>query len=271
MRGMFTAGVMDVLMENGITFDGAVGVSAGAAFGCNYKSHQIGRVIRYNTAYCRDRRYCGLHSLLTTGNIYSTEFCYGTVPLVLDPFDFETYKKDPMDFYVVCTDVATGEAVYHRYTGEEPSVFDWIRASASLPLVAQMVKIDDKRYLDGGIADSIPIRFFEGLGYDRNVVVLTRPRGYEKKKNPLMPLIRMKYRRYPNLIRASEKRHIVYNETLSYLAEKEKQGQVLVIRPPSPLPAGKVEKDPAVLQKTYEIGREEALRRLGAIRAYLGC
>ena len=163
MRGMFTAGVMDVLMERGIKFDGAVGVSAGAAFGVNYKSGQIGRVIRYNTRFVGDKRYCGFKVLLKTGHIFSTDFCYGEVPLVHDPFDFEAYGKNPMEFFVVATDLERGEAVYHKYEGMDDSGFDWIRASASMPLVSRIVEIDGMKLLDGGIADSIPVKFFEGI------------------------------------------------------------------------------------------------------------
>ena len=164
MRGMFTAGVMDVLMEAGIVFDGAVGVSAGAAFGCNYKSGQIGRVLRYNTRFVRDKRYCGWRVLLRTGDMFSADFCYGEVPRYLDPFDFDAYGKNPMEFYLVCTDMETGEAVYHKYEGWEDAGFDWIRASASMPLVSRPVEIGGRKLLDGGIADSIPVKFFEGLG-----------------------------------------------------------------------------------------------------------
>ena len=148
MRGMFTAGVIDVMMENEIEYDGAIGVSAGAAFGCNYKSKQIGRVLRYNTKYCNDRRFSGFHSLITTGNIFNTDFAYGEVPLKYDIFDFETFKNNPMEFYVVCTDIETGKAVYHKYEGIEDHSFDWIRASASMPLVSQIVEIDDLKLLD---------------------------------------------------------------------------------------------------------------------------
>lgn len=269
MRGMFTAGVMDVMMENGIEFDGAVGVSAGAAFGCNYKSRQIGRVIRYNTRFCNDKRYCGLRVLMKTGNIYSTEFCYNEVPTKYDVFDFETYRSNPMDFYVVCTDIVTGEPVYRKYEGMEDDGFDWIRASASMPVVSQIVEIDGLKLLDGGIADSVPVRFFEKEGYDRSVVVLTRPAGYVKKKNSMMPLIRRMYRAYPKLIEAMENRHTVYNETLEYIAEKEKKGELLVIRPDSSLPVGRVEKNPDKLQEAYQIGRKAAEKRLDEIRQYL--
>ena len=269
MRGMFTAGVIDVMMENGITYDGLVGVSAGAAFGCNYKSKQIGRVIRYNSRFCRDKRYCGIGTLLKTGNIYSTDFCYGEVPLKHDPFDFETYEKDPMEFHVVATDVETGEAVYHIYGGREDGGFDWIRASASMPLVSRMVEIDGRKLLDGGISDSIPLRYFEGLGYEKNVVVLTQEKGYVKKKNEAMALVRLKYRKYPKLVEAMERRHVMYNDTLRYVCEKEERGEIFVIRPEIALPVKRVEKDPEKLKAAYEIGRSEAQKRLSELLAFL--
>lgn len=269
MRGLFTAGVLDVLMENGVTFDGAVGVSAGAAFGCNIKSHQIGRVLRYNTRFCSDKRYCGMSSLLKTGNIYSTDFCYGEVPLKYDPFDFETYKKDPMEFYVVSTDVETGKPVYHKYAGMSDGGFDWIRASASMPLVSRIVEINGQKLLDGGISDSIPVEFFESLGYDRNVAVLTQPKTYKKSKNKMMPLIKIKYRKYPKFIETVENRHIMYNAETELVSEKEHNGTLFVIRPESPLPVARVEKDPEKLKEAYEIGRSAMKERLEDLLIYL--
>lgn len=269
MRGMFTAGVMDVMLENDIAFDGAIGVSAGAAFGCNYKSKQIGRVIRYNTRYCNDKRYCGVRTLLRTGNIYSTDFAYGEVPLKYDTFDYDTFHENPMDFYVVCTDIMNGKAVYHKYEGFEDHGFDWIRASSSMPLVSQIVEIDGRKLLDGGIADSIPLRYFEHLGYDRNVVVLTRPKSYRKEPSGILPLIRQKYKHYPKLIKAMEQRHIKYNRTLDYISQKEAAGEILVIRPWRALPVSRVEKDPDKLREAYEIGRDIALHRLNDVKNFL--
>ena len=269
MRGMFTAGVIDVMMENEIEFDGAIGVSAGAAFGCNYKSKQIGRVIRYNTKFCRDKRFSGLRSLIKTGNIYNTDFAYGEVPLKHDVFDFDTYQKNPMDFYVVCTDLETGKAVYHNYTGKEDHGFDWIRASASMPLVSQIVEIDGKKLLDGGMADSIPVKFFEKVGYEKNVVVLTQPENYVKKPNNLIPLIRVKYKNYPKLVETMENRHLVYNQTLSYIARKEKEGTLFVIRPKEKLQIGKIEKNPEKLKEIYEIGRGTVLPLIPEIKQFL--
>ncbi len=269
MRGMFTAGVIDVLMENGIEFDGAIGVSAGAAFGVNYKSRQIGRVMRYNTRFVRDKRYCGLRVLLKTGNIYSTEFCYNEVPLKYDVFDFHTYEQTPMEFHVVCTDIETGEAVYHKYAGRNDHGFDWIRASASMPLVSQIVEIDGRKMLDGGIVDSIPVKYFEKIGYSRNIVVLTQPQGYRKKKNGMMPLIKLKYKKYPKLIEAMANRHKLYNETVAYIESKEKSGELFVIRPEADLPVSRIEKDPEKLKVVYEMGRKMAIKQLKNIREYL--
>lgn len=269
MRGMFTAGIMDVLMEEGIAFDGAIGVSAGAAFGVNYKSGQIGRAVRYNTRFCGDSRYCGWRCFLRTGNIYSAEFAYGEVPLIHDVFDFEAYRQNPMEFYLVCTDVETGLPVYHRWDSFDDHGFDWIRASASMPLVSQMVEIDGQKLLDGGISDSIPLRYFEELGYNRNIVILTQPPTYEKKENALLFLIRLVYRKYPQLIQAMQKRHAVYNDTLRFIEEKEKRGEILVLRPQAPLPVRRVEKNPDRLRQTYEIGRNCAVSRLASIRKFL--
>lgn len=269
MRGMFTAGVMDVLMENGIEFDGAIGVSAGAAFGVNYKSKQIGRVLRYNTRFVRDKRYCGLRVLLKTGNIYSTQFCYEEVPLKHDIFDFDTFEKNPMEFYVVATDVESGKAVYHKYEGRADHCFDWIRASASMPLVSQIVEIDGQKMLDGGIADSIPVRYFESIGYDRNVAVLTQCKGFQKKKNEALPLVKLKYKKYPKLVETMTNRHIVYNDTLAYISEKEKAGELFVIRPEQELPVSRVEKDPKKLKEAYEIGRRTAEKHLTEISEFL--
>jgi predicted patatin/cPLA2 family phospholipase len=269
MRGMFTAGVMDVMMENGIQYDGVIGVSAGAAFGCNYKSGQIGRVLRYNTRFCSDKRYGGIRVLLKEGNIFSTPFCYEEVPLKHDIFDFAAFDRNPMEFYVVCTDIVTGEPVYHLYKGLDDHKFDWIRASASMPLVSQIVEIEGQKMLDGGVADSIPVRYFESIGYDRNVVILTQPEDYVKEKNPTMPFIKLKYRHYPKLVEAMGNRHLVYNETLAYIKQREEEGSLLVIRPPQALNIKKVEKDPEELRRVYEIGRNEAIRRLEEIKSYL--
>ena len=269
MRGLFTAGVIDVMMEHGIQFDGIVGVSAGACFGCNYKSGQIGRTLRYNLKYCKDPRYCSYRSLFTTGNMYGAEFCYDKIPNELDLFDEDAYRANPMEFHVVCTDVETGKPVYCKMESTAGKNVEWIRASASMPLAAEIVKIGDRKLLDGGVADSIPIKYFEKIGYNRNVVVLTQPLGYVKKANPLMPVLRRKYKEYPEFIKTMEARYKVYNRTTEYIAELEAEGDVFVIRPEKPLPVGHVTHDPQVIQKVYDLGRQAMEKRINLLKAYL--
>lgn len=269
MRGLFTAGVIDVLLENGIEFDGMVGVSAGAAFGCNYKSKQIGRVLRYNLKYCRDPRYCGMRSLLLTGDIFGRDFCYRRLPDELDPFDYETYRANPMPFYAVVTDVHTGRALLHRCDNGGGEDLDWIRASASMPLVSRPVKIGGSIYLDGGIADSIPLPAFEGMGYERNVVVLTQPKGYVKEKNGMLGLMRLALGKYPNLLDTIARRHEEYNAATAYVHKRETEGAAFVIRPDMALDVSRIEHDPAKLRAAYDHGRTVAGRELGNLRKFM--
>ena len=269
MRGLFTAGVTDVLMENGIEFDGAVGVSAGAAFGCNYKSRQIGRTLRYNVKYCRDKRYFGLYSYLTTGNLFSKDFCYHEIPEKLDIFDNDAFEKNPMEFYVVCTNVETGEAVYKKCEKATGDFLEWIRASASLPFVSEIVKVGGYKLLDGGMADSVPLKFFEGLGYTKNVVILTQPKGYKKKEMKINFPFKMALRKYPKMIEALKNRHKMYNDNHSYIEEREKSGDVFVIRPDDILPIKRTSKNPELLKKVYEVGRRVAEDNLEKLKEYL--
>lgn len=270
MRGMFTAGVLDVMMEQGITFDGCAGVSAGAVFGCNLKSRQIGRAIRYNVRFAGDPRYCSVRSLIRTGDMYGAKFCYETLPFSLDIFDIETFRKNPMKFYAVATDIVTGKAVYKEIregTGED---MDWLRASASMPLVSRPVKIGDGYYLDGGVADSIPLAFMMRAGYEKNVVVLTQPKEYRKHKSSVGALCRVFLHRYPALARGMKERHEMYNRELDFLARKEAAGEAFVIRPPHKLEISRTESDPEKLKAVYRIGRETMEGQLDAMRAYLG-
>ena len=214
MRGMFTSGVLDIFLENGIEFGGTVGVSAGATFGCNYKSRQIGRSIRYNKRFSKDWRYCSLWSLIATGDMYGAKFCYDTLSKELDPLDFKTYASNPMEFYIVASDADTGKPVYKKLETCDDADLTWMRASASMPLVSKPVKIDGYTLLDGGMTDSIPLKFSESLGYDHNVVILTQPRNFVKKPNKLIPLMRIALRKYPELVK------IVSNLVRNFVSEK---------------------------------------------------
>ena len=269
MRGLFTAGVMDVMMERGIRFVGIVGVSAGATFGCNYKSHQVGRVLRYNVRFKDDPRYMGLRSLLRTGDLVAAEFSYHTLPNELDVFDFDTFNNDPTEFHIVCTDALTGEPVYRKLDVMNDEGLDWIRASASMPLVSRPVPLDGKLLLDGGISDSIPLRYFQGQGFERNIVVLTQPKGFFKKKTKLMPLFHLLMRKYPAIVQAMARRHLMYNEELAYLEEEERKGNILLIYPQDTLRIGRTEHDEQKMHRVYAMGRAKTEEMMGEIQGFV--
>lgn len=267
-RGMYTCGVIDVFMENGICFDEVVGVSAGAAFGCNIKSKQIGRALRYNKRFCRDSRYSGLKSFIKTGDLYNKEFAYGIVPTILDPFDTKTFRENPLKFTVVCTDIHTGNPVYHEIQNGDATDIEWIRASASIPIVSKPVKLDGYELLDGGVSDSIPVNWMLERS-DKTVIVLTRDKSYHKEPMKYIHLLKKAFKEYPNLQKALENRYIVYNKTLDEIEQLEREGKVFVIRPSKPIACAMIEKDPNHLQEIYDIGRRDALHYLEDLKKYL--
>ena len=268
MRGLFTAGIIDVMMEHGVEPDGLIGVSAGAAFGCNYKSRQPGRALRYNKRFAKDKRYCSWQSWWKTGDLYNAEFGYHVIPTQYDIFDDKAFDENPMVFYAVCTDVETGKAVYKQLTEATPLTYDWIRASASMPLASKVVELEGMKVLDGGVADSIPLEYFERIGYERNVVILTQPDGYVKEHNRLMPLMRIALRKYPKMIEAMDKRHLMYNQQLVYVYEAEQAGRALVIRPSEKLSIGHISHDPEEMQRVYDIGRETGEQQIEEIKRF---
>ena len=256
MRGMFTAGVTDVLMENKIEFDGAIGVSAGATFGCNYKSRQIGRAIRYNKRFCKDWRYSSFKSLIKTGDYYGADFCYNELPNKLDYFDVKTYRENSMPFFIVASDCNTGKPVYKELNTCDANELTWMRASASMPLASRVVKVDGYELLDGGITDSIPLQYFESRGYSKNLVVLTQPRDYYKKQNKLIWLMKIMLKKYPNIVQAMKNRAKVYNQEKDYVFKQEKLGKAFVICPENDLQISRTEKNPEELQRVYDLGRK---------------
>lgn len=270
MRGLFSAGVIDVLMENGIDFDGACGVSAGACFGVNYKSKQIGRALRYNLKYSKNWRYKSFRSLVVTGDIFGADFCYHELPEKLDYFDVEVFEENPMEFYVVATDLNTGKAVYKKLTDGKNSDLEWIRASASMPLASRVVKIDGYELLDGGIADSIPLEFMQKSGFEKNVVVFTQPDGYEKKPyTSIMSAFKLGLHKYPNAIDALKNRHLMYNSELLLAKLSEERGEAFLIYPPEPLNIGSMETEESEIKRVYELGRKVALEQLPKLKEFL--
>lgn len=269
MRGLFTCGVTDYLMENDITFDGMIGVSAGAAFGCNIKSRQAGRALRYNLRFASDKRYCSFRNLITTGDIFHAQFCWHTVPEQLDIFDTKAFAENPMEFYLVATDIETGKPCYKKIEKADYTGIEWMRASASMPLVSRPVELEGRKYLDGGSSDSIPLEYFESIGYQKNVVILTQPEGFVKKPSSAMPLMKIALHRYPNLVHAMQTRHLMYNGEVAHAEQQAQKGSVFLIRPESSLEISRTERNPAELQRVYDQGRALAEKLLPSLKDWL--
>lgn len=267
MRGMYTAGVLDVFLEHGITFDGVIGVSMGAITGCSYVSGQIGRTVRYNKKYCRDKRYMSFYSLLTTGDLVGNEFCYHEIPENLDPYDNEAFKQSKTDFYVTCTNVETGEAE-HIKINDLMEEMEYLRASASMPYVSRIVEIGGKKLLDGGCSDSIPISAFQSMGYEKNVVILTRPAEYRKKPENKR-LVRGFYKNYPKFAKTLESRAEKYNQTVEEIRKLEADGNIFVIRPETPLDIGRMSHNVKKIEHVYERGRADGLACLQKLTEWL--
>ena len=270
MRGIYGAGVLDVLLENDIKADGLIGVSAGAIHGCSFVSGQEGRSIRYNLKYSRDPRYMSMRSLIRTGDMFGIDFCYRELPETLDPFDNETFESSSTEYYVTCTDVETGQPVYHRCPSLRGDRIDWVRASASMPLASRIVELDGKKLLDGGVADSIPVMAFRKMGFKKDLVILTRPEGYRKKQNPMLPLIRRAYREYPEFVETAASRHLVYNRELDEISRLEREGEILVIRPSRRIKISRTERRPERIEQMYRLGREDAMKAFSGIKAFMG-
>lgn len=269
MRGLYTAGVLDVMMQHDIAVDEIVGVSAGALFGMNYKSKQMGRVLRYNKKYAGNKNYMGAYSLLTTGDIMNKDFCFNKLVHELDPVDFDTYRTSKENFYAVVTNIETGKAEYIKIDDfRNPNQLEALRASGSMPFVSRPVLIRGNKYLDGGIADSIPIDKMMSLGCDKVIVVLTRPRDYRKHpSNTVFP--KLFYHQYPHLVEAINHRYAMYNLQLSQIEALEEKGKIFVFRPSRLVAIKRTEKDPEKIQEMYDLGQSDAVQSLAALTEYM--
>ena len=268
MRGLYTSGVLDVFLDNNIKVDGIIGVSAGVLFGVNYVSKQKGRSIRYNKKFARDKRYMGMRSFLTTGNIINKDFAYYEIPTKLDIFDEETFEKSDTDFWATVTNIETGEAEYIKL--EKPiEQMEVLRATSAMPLVSKIVEWDNKKYLDGGVSDSIPVEKCKSMGYDKIIVVLTRTIEYRKKKANSL-LAKIKYKEYPKLVEKMENRYKKYNETVEKIIDMENKKEIFVIRPSKDLKLKRIEKDIDKLQAMYDLGISDCNKCLNSLKEYIG-
>ena len=268
MRGLFSAGVLDALLElKELSVNGIVGVSSGALFGVNYVSKQKERAVRYNKKYADDKRYMGLHSWITTGNAVNKDFAFYELPYKLDVFDNETFKKAETDFYVVMTNVESGKPEYVLIE-DAFAQMEYLRATSALPFASKIIEINGKKYLDGGISDSIPIDFCESLGYDKIIAVLTRPEG-TYKEDKLGFLYKLVYRKYPNLVNSLLNMATDYEKVLAKIKNLENKGKIFVVRPPEVLKIGRLEKNRDKIQKVYDTGLNTGLKELNNIVKYL--
>lgn len=268
MRGLYSAGVLDVFMQNGISTDAIYGVSAGALFGINFKSKQIGRAIRYNLKYAHEKNYMGLYSLITTGNIMNEKFCFDRIVNELDKFDFDTFDNSPIDFYAVVTNVETGKAEHIKITDSRAQL-EVLRASGSMPFVSKIVEFNGSKYLDGAISDPIPFKKALEEGYEKIIVVLTRAEQ-DKKRQEKLPY-NWVYRKYPNFVKCAEKQLEIYNESLALIRKYEKQGKIVVLRPSQNLKIARVEKNLKKLNAIYNLGVDDCSAKLDKIKKYLDC
>ena len=257
MRGTFTSGVLDNLLDKGIDFPLTVGVSAGACNGLSYMSKQSGRARRSNIDLYDEYRYVGLKYLFTQRNIMDFKLLFETFPNEICPYDYDAFFAREERFVMVTTNCLTGEACYMEEKTSPERVIEIVKASSSLPFAAPMVTIDEIPMLDGGIADSIPVQYAMNQGFKKFVIVLTRNKGYrkEEKNNPFVKLF---YRKYPKLQEAINQRAANYNKTLDLIEKLEQEGRALVIRPEKPLKVSRIEKDINKLVELYNEGYELA-------------
>lgn len=270
MRGMWTCGVLDCLLDNKISVNCIVGTSAGGIFGVNYVSKQRGRGIRYNKKYCRDLRYMSFLSLIFTGNIINKNFAFYKVSEVLDPFDNEQFMNSNIDYYVTATNIETGKAEYFKIDNPLKQI-EMLRATSAIPLVSRPVKIDNSFYLDGGVSDSIPIQKMVEMGYDKIIVVLTQPLDFKKSQisDKKMKIVERKYKKYPNLVNSMLNRYKDYNDTIKYIVDNEKSGKIFVIRPSNKLNVKVVERNPDKLQEIYDLGFNDCEKSIKKLEKFI--
>ncbi|OUS77086.1 patatin family protein [Paenibacillus sp. MY03] len=270
MRAVYTAGVLECLMEHDVYFPYNIGVSAGACMGASYLSRQVGRNRVVNVDYVSDPRYISWGNLLKKREMFGMDFIFDEIPNRLVPFDYEAFRNSTERYVIGTTDCETGESVYYEKGEPGFDMLPLLRASSSLPFIARIVEFGGRKLLDGGLSDPIPLRKSEGDGNSRNVLILTRNESYRKSPNRMGWLARRAYGKYPKLVETMLRRHDVYNETLAYIAEQERTGAAFVIRPSETLTVGRMERDPAKLGALYEQGYADAKRLLPELRSWMG-
>ncbi|MBE6515197.1 MAG: patatin family protein [Methanocorpusculum parvum] len=268
MRGAYTAGIIDALLEHDMNFEYCYGISSGATHATTYLSRQRGRAIQIVTDYIKDKRYFSIMNLIKTGNLFNVDFIYDTIPHELNPYDYETAKNNPAKFFVGVINMETSKGEFLRVKDIEEEYMK-VCASMSLPLIANMVEIDGQRYLDGGISDSLPIQRSINDGNKKSVLVLTQDATYRKKLDKILPLVAIKYRKFPGFVHMVKTRHIRYNASLDQIAEEEKAGRAFVLRPKKPVKIGRLELNRKKMLALYREGYEDGIEAMPRLKAFL--
>lgn len=270
-RAIFSGGVIDAFLENNIMPDYMIGVSAGAAYGVSYASRQQGRNLRLVLDYCNDKRYMGINNMLNPKNrsYYGLKFAYETIPQELLPFDYDAFNNYHGEFYAVVTNVITGKPEYMRYTTKD-TTNELLKATCALPVLFPYIYINDTPYLDGGLSDSIPFEKAFEDGCDRVVVVLTREPGYKKTTSKGTKALARAYRKYPELGNNLLKRAYRYNNSLKKLAQYEKEGKAIVIRPKATAGFSKLERDKNKILALYDDGYEQGMKISDKVKQFYG-
>ena len=269
-RGAYTAGVLDVLCRNDIFIPVTYAVSAGACNAMSYLSKQLKRSFRIYTEYASDKRYCSFSNLIKTGSLFGYDFIFGELARELIPFDYDEFERTTMKLYMCSTDLETGEPVFFDNKGLIQDMRPLI-ATASLPVISNIVEYKGKKLLDGGVSSPIPIDKAISDGITRNIVVLTRDESYVKKDKPDFPVIylRHRYKKYPKFVEAMINRPKVYNRQRELCYSEQMAKRAIVIQPSKPINVKRSCKDPELLEEIYKLGVKDTTERLPEINRFI--
>jgi predicted patatin/cPLA2 family phospholipase len=270
LRGGFTSGVLEFLLETGVNFDRVIGVSAGACVGASFLSKQKGRNLKVNVEYPSDKRYMGFRHLLTTGSYFNMKFIFGELPGNLVPFDESTFYKNPSEFDVITTSLETGKSVIlSKNEIEKIGIDKALVASSSIPLLSQAVDINGQLFYDGGVADSIPVKYALSK-HEKAVVVFTRPRAYRKEKISNTLPFRFAFRKHPEFLKTILNRNEEYNKTLDFCDQMEREGKLFILAPSLKFSIGRTEKSFEKRMALYNHGYTQMRAESENLQQFLG-
>lgn len=269
MKGLYTAGVLEFLMEKNIYFPYNIGVSAGACMAASYLSRQKGRNKKVNIDLVNDYRYISYRNFIKNRELFGMDFLFDEIPKNIVPYDFDAFLSGSEQFIVGTTDCMTGKPVYFNKDKYKDNMLTVIRASSSLPLISKTVHYDEKQLLDGGISDPIPVKKAQLDGYMKNVIIMTKPTNFKRKPSRFSSVMKMLYKKYPNIVNVLEHRHIIYNETLAHIEIEKNKGNAFVIQPSIDLSVSRIERNQVKLNQLYELGYHDMKQQFEKLKEFI--